>query len=119
MLGSVRLNRLSTPNINQRLSSTLLGIACLMVYSYRHLLNPMDFLDDDISILSTSLVLFLPIWYRGDGEKEKKNANCSSRFHRQSRAAFVPFCAFRRLVPGVHLPIPEDLGDDKPRDGGN
>ena len=33
MLGSVRLNRLSTPNINQRLSSTLLGIACLMVYS--------------------------------------------------------------------------------------
>jgi len=30
---SVRLNRLSTPNINQRLSSTLLGIACLMVYS--------------------------------------------------------------------------------------
>jgi len=34
MLGSVRLNLLSTPNIKKRLSSTLLGIACLMVYSY-------------------------------------------------------------------------------------
>jgi hypothetical protein len=43
MLGSVRLNRLSTPNINQRLSSTLLGIACLMVYS---LYSSYVFMDD-------------------------------------------------------------------------
>ena len=45
MLGSVRLNRLSTPNINQRLSSTLLGIACLMVYSYLVFIIPFTIYD--------------------------------------------------------------------------
>ena len=65
---------------------------------------------------------------RRDDEKEKKTKILETvfpffLFSRFWRLGFQDLCflfALRmRFEPCVHLPVPEDLGDDKPRDGGN
>ena len=90
MLGSVRLNRLSTPNINQRLSSTLLGIACLMVYS-SCLRHPLSFLP------RASWALFLG--ERPSGSRYRGRILLISA----SQRAFPSFLRFPFRVAKMHL----------------